>query len=57
MNCQLNVDALCWGSRVVIPLKLQSYILGELHVMSHPSIVIMKTLAENTYGSQMLTEN
>ena len=34
---ELSVECGClmWGSRVVIPPKLQSYVLGELHV-SHP---------------------
>ena len=43
---ELSIECGClmWGSRVVIPPKLQSYVLGELHV-SHPGIVRMKTLA------------
>ena len=36
MNYQLNVDAFsAWGSQVVIPAKLQSYVLGELHMNHH----------------------
>ena len=58
MNYQLNVDAFsAWGSQVVIPAKLQSYVLGELH-MNHHGIVRMKTLSSKyLYGSQMLTKN
>ena len=43
---KLSIECGClmWGSRVVIPPKLQSYVLGELHV-SHPGTVRMKTLA------------
>ena len=40
----IECECLLWGSRVVIPLKLQSYVLDKLH-MSHPGIVRMKTLA------------
>ena len=43
---KLSIECGClmWGSQVVIPPKLQSYVLGELHV-SHPGIVRMKTLS------------
>ena len=43
---ELSIECGCllWGSRVVIPPKLQHCVLGELHV-SHPGIVRMKTLA------------
>ena len=43
---ELSVECGCllWGSRVIIPPKLQKYVLDELHV-SHPGIVRMKSLA------------
>ena len=43
---ELSIECGCllWGSRVVIPPKLQDYVLSELHV-SHPGIVRMKTVA------------
>ena len=43
---ELSIECGCllWGSRVVIPPKLQGYVLSELHV-SHPGIVRMKTVA------------
>lgn len=43
---ELSIECGCllWGSRVMIPPKLQSYVLEELHV-SHPGMVRMKTLA------------
>ena len=43
---ELSVECGCllWGSRVIIPPKLQKYVLDELHV-SHPGIVRIKSLA------------
>ena len=43
---ELTIECGCllWGSRVIVPSKLQSYVLGELHV-SHPGIVRMKSLS------------
>ena len=43
---ELSVECGCllWGSRVIIPPKLQKYVLDELHV-SHSGIVRMKSLA------------
>ena len=40
----IECGCLLWGSQVVIPFKLQEYVLSELHV-SHPGIVRMKRLA------------
>ena len=42
---QLATDQGCllWGMRVVIPIKLQSRILSELH-FTHPGVVKMKSL-------------
>jgi len=41
---ELTIECGCllWGNRVIVPYKLQSYVLGELHV-SHPGIVRMKS--------------
>ena len=39
-------DAVLWGNRVVIPLKLQGRILKELHC-GHPGITRMKALARS----------
>ena len=39
-------DAILWGNRVIIPLKLQSRILEELHC-GHPGITRMKALARS----------
>ena len=43
---ELTVGAGCllWGTRVIVPEKLQSQVLKELHT-SHPGIVRMKALA------------
>ena len=43
---ELSIECGCllWGSRVVIPPKLQGYVLSELYV-SHPGIIRMKTVA------------
>ena len=39
-------DAILWGNQVIIPLKLQSRILEELHC-GHPGITWMKALARS----------
>ena len=41
-----NQGCLLWGMRVVVPTKLQSRILSELHFM-HPGVVKMKLLARS----------
>ena len=37
-------DCILWGSRVIVPPKLRTNILHELHE-AHPGIVMMKDLA------------
>ena len=42
----IEQNCLLWGIRVIIPSKLQSYVLDELHC-AHPGIVRMKATARN----------
>ena len=41
-------DCLLWGSRVIVPHRLQQEILNELH-QSHPGIVHMKALSRSYF--------
>ena len=54
---ELSIENLCllWGNRVVVPLNLQSKVLGELHD-NHPGINHIKALARsNVWWSLMDT--
>lgn len=42
----IEADCLMWGLRVIVPSKLQSRILDELHV-AHPGMVRMKEVARS----------
>ena len=44
LELTMEGGVLLWGTRVVIPKKLQSTILDETH-QDHPSVVRMKTMA------------